>query len=144
MRALAPTGLLQNDFRRWYDRHEVARIHVEALNIARRICGDDSDHYKLISTADPDQNLNDSTKILGALKATKNDYEQGFLFNLRSLIEAEVLGDFLSQAEGLIQSGYVSPAASLLGALLEDALRKLSYKHHIEYPEKTKLGSAPN
>ncbi len=75
----------------------------------------------------------------GILEAAHNDFTEGFLFDLRSLISAELLGDFLEQAETLLQEGYYVPAASLAGAVLEDSLRKLCEKNGMEVPEKTKI-----
>ena len=47
-----------------------------------------------------------TVQALGTLRAAKDDYEQGYLFNTRILIEAEVFDEFLEQAEHLLDSGY--------------------------------------
>ena len=59
--------------------------------------------------------------------------------DLRALVEAEVLDDFLEQAKHLHDRGYHVPAASLAGAVLEDTLRKLCAVHRIAIPEKTNI-----
>jgi hypothetical protein len=75
----------------------------------------------------------------GTFKAAKEDYEGGYVFELRSLVRADLLDDFLSQAEMLLQEDYHVAAASLAGAVLEDTLRKLCDRKSIPYPEKTKI-----
>jgi len=47
--------------------------------------------------------------------------------------------DFLSQAEYLLSEGYVQAAASLAGAVLEDALRRMCDQKEIVYNEETKI-----
>ena len=41
------------------------------------------------------------------------------------LVSASVFSDFLEMAEHLLDSGYKDPAASLIGAVLEDSLRRM-------------------
>ena len=60
---------------------------------------------------------------------------------MKSLIAAELLGDLLEQAEALLEAGYHIPAASLAGAVLEDALRKLCARHRIGVAAKTNIDS---
>jgi len=69
--------------------------------------------------------------IHGVANALLNDLESGFLPDLRTTIRAEVEGDFLAQAHRLLEEGLKDPAAMLLGAVLEDALRQLCRKHGV-------------
>ena len=71
--------------------------------------------------------------------AAKKDYKDGYLFDVKILIEADIFVDFLDQAEVLLSGGYYIPAASLAGAVLEDALRKICDHRNIDYPEKTNI-----
>ena len=71
--------------------------------------------------------------------AAKHDFERGLLFDLRALVNAEILGDFMEQAERLLEENYYVPAASLAGAVLEDTLRKLCDKNGLTYPDKTTI-----
>ena len=48
------------------------------------------------------------------------------LSNFMSLAQAEVFADFLDMAEHLLGEGYKDAAAVILGAVLEDTLRKLA------------------
>ncbi len=58
--------------------------------------GTDSDYYQQFNKLfDKFHDYSPITKALGILKAAKDDYEHGFLFNTRVLVEAEVFDDFL-------------------------------------------------
>jgi uncharacterized protein (UPF0332 family) len=78
-------------------------------------------------------------KAFGVLKAAKEDYENGFLFDTKSLIQAGVFDDFLEQAEYLFSKTYYQPAAVIAGAVLEDGLRKLCERRSISLPPKATI-----
>lgn len=61
---------------------------------------------------------------VGVLQGLRLDVEAGYLTGLRQLVVAEVFSDFLDMADHLDTQGYSHPAASLAGAVLEDALRR--------------------
>ena len=65
-------------------------------------------------------------QIAGIFKAAKHDLDSGMIVDFRRLIQAELFSDFLEMAEYLLNEGYKDASAVLLGAVLEDALRKLS------------------
>lgn len=119
------------------------RFRTEAMNLVRRVCGENSDHYlELKRIAESTQMAANSyyyKDCLGVVEAARNDYEGGYLLDLKSIVAAELLGDFLEQAEYLLAHGYYVPSASLAGAILEDTLRKLCEKNNIVIPEKTKI-----
>lgn len=99
---------------------------VSVLNLLEKILDTESIHYKELSKiADNIQNPELMYEAIEILKAAKADYESGYLFDTRVLIEAEVFGDFLEQAEHLLSQGYFQPAAVIAGSVLEDGLRKL-------------------
>ena len=68
---------------------------------------------------------------VGILNALKTEIELGFLLNVQTLALAEVFNDFLEMAEHFLNSGHKDPAALLIGAVLEDGLRKLAEKNII-------------
>jgi hypothetical protein len=78
---------------------------------------------------------------LGILRAVREDIEGGYLSDLRTLISAEVFTDFLDMAEHLHKSGYVHPAASLAGAVLEDGMRKIAAANNINLKAREDLSS---
>jgi hypothetical protein len=132
--------------RRWdhFPSEEVYfRFRTEAMNLVRRSCGQDSDHYReLRRLAESEESANDSSflpHVLGVVEAAKWDFDSGLLFDIRALLTAEVFADFVEQAEHLLGAGYHIPAASLAGAVLEDALRTLCGKNSIQIPASTKI-----
>lgn len=78
-----------------------------------------SNHYEHVS------------ELAGILRAVQHDIKSGLLRNLRGLLQAEIFADFLEMAEHLLREGYKDPAAVLLGAVLEDSLRKLAAMHKV-------------
>jgi hypothetical protein len=65
-------------------------------------------------------------ELVGILKGVQHDMKSGLLLDFRKLLQAEVFDDFLEMAEHLLNEGYKEAAAVILGAVLEDSLRKLS------------------
>ncbi len=65
------------------------------------------------------------------LKAAKEDIEGGHLQKVETLVSAEMFTDFLDMAEHLLENGYHHPAASLIGAVLEDGLRRICSNNRI-------------
>jgi HEPN domain-containing protein len=128
---------------RYPDELEYLRLRTQAMNLIRRVCGGESDHYlELRRLSEAKESTNRGfflAHVLGIAKAAQHDFEQGLLFDVRSLVAAELLGDFTDQAEALVKEGFYVPAASLAGAVLEDALRKLCQKHGVPLPSSTKI-----
>jgi Tfp pilus assembly protein PilN len=64
------------------------------------------------------------------LRGVKDDFEQGFLDDLATAIEAEIASNYMGQAEHLLAEGQRGkfdhvPAAVLAGAVLENSLRTI-------------------
>jgi len=111
-------------------------------NLLVRVFGSDSEHYKNF-THQVEQHLTYSPtyRAQGILKSAQDDYVKGFVFDMRRLVEAEVLDDLLDQAQQLLESGYYAPAAVVAGCVLEDGLRKLCERSSIELTATPKLDS---
>lgn len=126
----------------WPDTTVVTRVITEAMNLIRKTCGESSDYYTRLKEITKEKNYhpNEATQYKGVIEAAYNDYKDGFA-NLDSFVRAEIFEDFLSMAEYLLSEGYYVPAASLVGGVLEDSLRKLCGKNNISYPDKTKINS---
>lgn len=69
--------------------------------------------------------------VKGILRAVKSDFEGGYLVDIRMQLRGEAEADFLSQAHRLIENELKDPAAMLVGAVLEDALRQLCHKYSV-------------
>lgn len=77
----------------------------------------------------------------GILRAVHEDLEHGLLSDVRSLLAAEIFSDLLEMAQHLLDNGYKDPAASLVGAVLEDGLRKIAAAAGIAVKSRDDLGS---
>lgn len=131
---------IHRGFKETVDSDQAGEWATSSLNLLNRVLGKESDHYISLNELYPNIHLLEtSKKVQGILKAAKDDYENGYLFNTRALIEAEVFDDFLEQSEHLLNQGYFTAAAVVAGSVLEDGLRKLCVKNGIALSAKPKL-----
>ena len=65
------------------------------------------------------------------LKSLKEDIQLGALNKIQALVAAEVFADFLEMSSHLLDSGYKDPAASLIGAVLENELRRIAKMNNV-------------
>ena len=124
---------------------EYSSWKTEARNIIRKVCGDDSEHYKEFMEV-PKNWAHEIPYIFfpiyyGILRGVYNDFKEGLLIDIKHRVRAELIDDFLEQAKFLLDDGFKHAAASLAGAVLEDTLRKLCDTNSISYPKKTKIDS---
>jgi hypothetical protein len=73
------------------------------------------------------------------LESARDDIRNDALFEIKQITAAEVFDEFLEQGSALLAAGYMAPAAVVIGAVLEDGLRKLCAKMEIALPDKAKL-----
>jgi hypothetical protein len=130
-------------FRDDYVNFEIAtQWATSCLSLLGRVFGKESEHYTKLDALFPKiTDYHPFKQAVGIIKSAKEDYENGFIFETRTLIEAEVFDDFLEQAEYLFNSGYIAPSAIITGSVLEDGLRKLCQRKGISLPAKPKLDS---
>ncbi len=83
-------------------------------------------------------------KGVGILRAALDDVEQGYLDTIQQMAAAEVFSDFIDQAKYLLDNGYLMPAASLAGAVLENGLRSLAARNDIAVNERDNLSALNN
>ena len=113
---------------------ELSSMAVRGNQLIHRLYGPESQHAKMFQsvldagtfTLMHSHHHSQVAQIGGIFKAVRHDLEEGMLVDFRKLVEAEVFSDFLEMAEYLADEGYKDASAVLLGAVLEDALRKLS------------------
>jgi hypothetical protein len=106
---------------------------TNVLNLLHRTFGESSIHYKNFAEHYTKfegwvSNFNDS---YGIFRAAREDYEGGYLFNIRTLAKAEVLSDAISQAKELLAFGYKDPACILARVSLESALKDLASRYGV-------------
>jgi hypothetical protein len=112
---------------------------LSCLNILKRIFEPESDHYKRFDKLPSLTSSSSIKKGMGIIKSAKDEYEKGFLFERKRLIEAEVFDDFLEQAQYLHSEGYFQVAAVIARIVLENGLRKLCVGAGIPSERKSNL-----
>lgn len=113
---------------------------TSTLSLLDRVLGKDSAHYFQFSdTMSEGLTYSPVVRGMGILRAALDDFQGGYLFDVRQLIQAEIFDEFLEQAQHLLEAGYHQPAAVIVGCVLEDGLRKLCQHNSISLPDKPKL-----
>ncbi len=113
---------------------ELTSITARGGQLIRRLYGSDSQHFQTFQSATENKNFasmhsgyySHVASVVGIFKAVEHDIKSGMLANFRSLVQAEIFADFLDMAEHLLREGYKDASAVLLGAVLEDSLRKIA------------------
>ena len=113
---------------------ELLSITARGGQLIDRLYGSDSHYFHLLKATTQVERFNyihvynhaHVSDLVGIFKAVEHDIKSGMLTNFRSLIQAEIFSDFLDMAEHLHREGYKDAAAVLLGAVLEDSLRKVA------------------
>jgi hypothetical protein len=112
-----------------------------SLSFLKIVFGETSTHYELFNENCKRNTYPEAVQGYSVLLAAKEDIEQGFLTKLETLVAAEVFSDFFEIADHLIENGYKDPAASLLGAVLEDGLRKIAKNNGVTVKERESINS---
>jgi hypothetical protein len=116
------------------DAHQWA---MSVMAILKSAFGESNENYQQVKN-----NLSHASSggnfflILSALKAAQEDFEGGYFFEQRALLEADVFHSLLEQAEELERSGYYQAAIVLCGAVLEQQMRTVCTRNGIT-PQKT-------
>ena len=77
----------------------------------------------------------------GILQALREDIEGGYLTRIETLVSADIFDNFLEMAEYLFNQGYKDPTASLVGAVLENSLRRICLAYGVTLSVKEDIGS---
>lgn len=130
---------------RYYEVHspELKGWAVSVLNLLQRVMGESSAHHKRFEGLfDGYDGYEESFIALrSVLAAAKEDYEGGYLFNLRGLVKAEVLTDAIEQATALLDAGYKDPACVVTGIALELALKELATRNSLTVGKLDKMNA---
>lgn len=123
----------------------VTQWAISCLHLLQRVFGRDSDHHQSFKDLVPTlTDYSDGTKTvqkaLGVMKAAKDDFEHGYLFEIEGLIQAEVFDDFIEQAAHLLDTGYYGPAAVIAGIVLEEGLRRHCHQNDVAIRPKAMIG----
>lgn len=116
---------------------------TNSLSLVERTFGKDSVHFTSLSEycsrfAGWESVFEDCR---GIFKAAREDYEGGYLFNVRAMVKAEALSDALSQARELLVSGYKDPSCVLCRVALEVTLKELCERKTIPHGKLEKMNA---
>jgi Domain of unknown function (DUF4145) len=114
------------DFLNW-------RVKVKSL--LSSTFGESSQYFKNFIDAETASAYTSNYEILQRTKsvfcAAKEDFDDGYVFSFRNLIQAEIFDDELEQATELLSAGYLAAAAVIAGTVLETTLRQLCQDKNI-------------
>lgn len=119
---------------------ELMSITTRGGQLIVRLYGSDSQYFQTFKSVMEDKNFammhsgyyKHVASVVGIFKGIEHDIKSGMLTNFRSLIQAEIFADFLDMAEHLYRENYKDAAAVLLGAILEDSLRKVAEVNRVD------------
>lgn len=116
---------------------------LNVLNLLKRSFGESSIHYRQFSEHYTSFREYESEfeECLALFLAAREDYEGGYLFDVRALVKAEVLADGLEQATELLNAGYKDPACVLAGVALEISLKELCDRASIAHGKLDKMNT---
>lgn len=101
----------------------------KCIDVLSQVISRDHPSFRLIKDLQrrqwPSASQQQLNVMVGRIGAVCDGLESGFFDDLSAVVRAEMVGDYMAQAEALMAEGYHVPAAVLAGAVLEDALRKL-------------------
>ena len=105
---------------------------VKVRNLLSMACGKESEHYLAFVEAEKlrayESNVDRLKRLRAIFLAGREDFDGGYLNSLRNLIQAELAGDEIEQAQELLSAGYSAAAAVVAGVVLETTLRTLCLK----------------
>jgi hypothetical protein len=113
---------------------QLLSVATRGGQLIRRLYGADSQYYESWQSALGTKDFSrihsswyrHVSEMVGILQAIAHEVSNGLLADMRGLLRAEIFADFMEMAEHLLQEGYKDAAAVLLGAVLEDSLRKIA------------------
>jgi hypothetical protein len=112
-----------------------------SLSFLKNVFGEDSTHFQGFQESCKYASYTHALQGHSILKAAKEDLEGGYLKKLETLVSADIFTDFLEMAEYLVEQGYKDPAASLIGAVLENGLKRIARNHDIRVKSKEDIGA---
>jgi len=114
---------------------------TSSLAFLNVVLGSSSIHYRDFEERCKWSWHGDTQRGLAVLRAAKDDIEGGYLQKVEALVSASVFSDFLEMAEYLLDNGYKDPSASLIGAVLEDGLRRICISNGITLKAREDISS---
>lgn len=114
---------------------------VESLSFLKMVFENNSIHFQEFIKNCDIHFYNNANRGQAILKAAKEDIEDSYLKKLETLVSADIFTDFLEMSEYLLEQGYKDPAASLIGAVLENGLKKMTKNKDIKLRSRENISS---
>lgn len=117
---------------------------TSAQSLLQKTFGEDSIHFKHFDERYKEYHgYSEGFPVCyGIFRAALEDYKGGYLFDLKTMVNAEVLDDVLEQAEQFFKVGYKDAACIISGVALEGAIRKLCAQKNIDHGKLDSMNSA--
>lgn len=131
----------RGDLRDYVDDQLFHEWHANCQSFLGRVFGTDSEYYERYSDRCDVAYFTDAQRGISIIRAAKDELESGFLKSVESLVSADIFSNFLEMADYLIEEGYKDPAASLIGAVLEDGLFKIGKQNGVGVKQKDDLNT---
>ncbi len=118
---------------------------VKVKNLLAISCGENSQHYKEFLEVSEQKQFVVAWDIFKRQKAVfnaaKDDFQNGYLTSIRSLVQADIFDTELDQASELLKNGYKIAAAVIAGVVLETSLRDLCNQNNLPVGKLDKMNS---
>lgn len=129
----------------YVDQNALLSWKVKAKTLLTNTCGESSQQLVSFIAAEKAPGFATNYEILKQLRAVflavKEDFEGGYLNTVRNLVQAEVFGSELEQANELLSAGYASAAAVIAGVVLETTVRNLCTDRGIDHGKLDKMNA---
>lgn len=101
-------------------------------NLIVKVAGENSSYYRNFCERVKEEYFNSVESGMGILNSLKEDIGCGLIDEIEDFVVTKVFADFLEMSEQLLKAGHKDPAALLIGAVLENGLRKIAKKKGVQ------------
>ena len=117
---------------------------VQVKDLIVKLTSTESEYYKEFITIEDKNNSVDYTKFIrlkGIFLAFYNDYTNGYLSSIKTLIQAELFETQLEQSQELLDSNYILASAVIAGIVLETGMCEICTRENIEHGKLDKMNA---
>lgn len=119
-----------HDARGFLEQYDVRRVMTRARAAIERFAPSGSpyaeDASDVMARGDTAADVWIAEQLVAIVAALRDDYRHGGLAAVEAMVHADLFDDFLEMSVGLLESGFVGPAAVIAGSVLEEHLRNLA------------------
>lgn len=129
------------DKKKFVDIREFSGWGISVLNILENVFGKESLHYEYFHEEYGialEGELASADICIGILQSACKDYENGYIFEIRSVLTAELGDTLIEKAKSLLEGGHKDISCVVCGISLELAIKNLCENNDISIPEKPK------